>query len=50
MGSHPIDEALYRGVGTRNGPTIKPIEVRVGMIEHMTPDMARIVGELDKPK
>ena len=45
-GSHPIDEALYREVGTHNGPTIKPIEVRVGIIEHMTPDMARIVGEL----
>ena len=29
-----------------NGPTLKPIEVRVGIIEHMTPDMARIVGEL----
>ena len=30
----------------RNGPTIKPIELRVGIIEGMTPDMARIVGEL----
>ena len=45
-GSHPIEEALYREVGVHNGPTIKPIELRVGIIEHMTPDMARIVGEL----
>ena len=29
----------------RNGPTIKPIELRAGIIKHMTPDMARIVGE-----
>src|SRR5215470_1771054 len=45
-GSHHIEEPLYREVGVHNGPTIKPIELRVGIIEHMTPDMARIVGEL----
>jgi hypothetical protein len=45
-GSHHIEEALYREGGVHNGPTIKPIELRVGIIEHMTPDMARIVGEL----
>jgi hypothetical protein len=45
-GSHHVEEALYREVGGHNGPTIKPIELRVGIIEHMTPDMARIVGEL----
>jgi hypothetical protein len=45
-GSHSIAEALYREVGVHNGPTIKPIELRVGIIEHMTPDMARVVGEL----
>lgn len=45
-GEHHIDEALYRKVGVRNGPTIKPIELRAGIIKHMTPDMARIVGEL----
>lgn len=45
-GSHPVEEALYREAGVHNGPTIKPIELRVGIIEHMTPDMARIVGEL----
>jgi len=45
-GSHHIEEPLYREIGVHNGPTLKPIEVRVGIIEHMTPDMARIVGEL----
>ncbi len=45
-GDHHVEEALYRKVGVRNGPTIKPIELRVGIIKNMTPDMARIVGEL----
>ena len=45
-GTHHIKEALYREVGVRNGPTIKPVELRAGIVEHMTPDMARIVGEL----
>jgi len=45
-GSHHIEEALYREVGVHNGPTIKPIELRAGIVEHMTPDMARVVGEL----
>jgi hypothetical protein len=49
-GSHHIEEPLYREVGVHNGPTIKPIELRVGIIEHMTPDMARIVGELSADK
>lgn len=45
-GPHTIEEPLYRKVGVRNGPTIKPIERRAGIIEHMTPDMACIVGAL----
>lgn len=45
-GPHEIAEPLYRKVGVRNGPTIKPIERRAGIIENMTPDMARIVGGL----
>ena len=45
-GSHQIEEPLYREIGVHNGPTIKPVELRVGIIEHMTPDMARVVGEL----
>ncbi len=45
-GDHHIDEALYRQVGVHNGPTIKPIELRAGIVKQMTPDMARIIGEL----
>ncbi|NJN00818.1 MAG: hypothetical protein HC793_04425 [Aquincola sp.] len=45
-GEHHVKEALYRKVGVRNGPTIKPIELRVGIVKNMTPDMARIIGEL----
>lgn len=46
-GAHVVEEPLYREMGKHNGPTIKPIELRVGMIaRHMTPDLARIVGEL----
>ena len=46
-GGHAIEEALYREVGVRNGPTIKPIELKTGMIaRHMTPDLARVLGEL----
>jgi hypothetical protein len=49
-GSHYVEEALYREAGVHNGPTIKPIELHIGIIEHMTPDMARIVGELSADK
>jgi hypothetical protein len=46
-GGHLVEEPLYREVGVHNGPTIKPVELLVGMIaRHMTPDLARIVGEL----
>ncbi len=45
-GDHHVEEALYRKVGVHNGPTIKPIELRMGIVQNMTPDMARIVGEL----
>lgn len=46
-GEHVVEEPLYREMGKHNGPTIKPFELRVGMsARHMTPDLARIVGEL----
>lgn len=46
-GPHTVEEPLYRKVGVRNGPTIKPIELRVGIVgERLTPDLARIAGEL----
>lgn len=46
FGSHHIKEKLYREVGVHNGATIKPIELRAGIVEHMTPAMARVVGRL----
>ena len=46
FGAHRIEEALYREVGVHNGRTVKPIELVVGIVENMTPDMARIVGEM----
>lgn len=46
-GSHEIEEALYRELGAHNGPTIKPLELKAGMVaRHMTPDLARVMGEL----
>jgi len=46
-GSHDIEEALYRETGVHNGPTIKPLELKMGMVaRHMTPDLARVMGEL----
>lgn len=46
-GSHVLVEPLYREVGVRNGPTLKPLEKRVGIVaKRLTPDFARIVGEL----
>ena len=46
FGAHHVKEALYRELGVHNGPTIKPIELRTGIVERMTPAMARIVGRL----
>lgn len=47
-GPHTIDEPLYREVGVHNGATIKPLELRVGIIaKRLTPDLARIAGELN---
>ena len=46
FGSHRVEEPLYREVGVRNGPTIKPVERRVGIVDGMLPDFARVCGEL----
>lgn len=45
-GAHHVDEPLYRLLGVHNGPTIKPVELRAGIVENMTPDLAQMVGEL----
>jgi hypothetical protein len=45
-GPHVVEEPLYRRVGQHNGPTIKPIELRMGIVEGMLPDFARMVGKL----
>jgi hypothetical protein len=45
-GPHVVEEPLYRRVGEHNGPTIKPIELRMGIVEGMLPDFARMVGKL----
>ncbi len=47
VGTHIVEENLYREVGIRNGPTLKPIELRVGAVTRsMLPDLARIAGLL----
>ncbi|MCC7074908.1 MAG: hypothetical protein IT383_26595 [Deltaproteobacteria bacterium] len=46
FGAHLVEEPLYREAGVRNGPTLKPVELRAGIVERMLPDMARIVGAL----
>jgi hypothetical protein len=39
-GAHEVREPLYRQVGVHNGPTVKPIERRIGMVaRRMTPDL-----------
>ena len=45
-GAHHVEEPLYRLEGMHNGSTIKPVELHAGVVENMTPDLARIVGEL----
>jgi hypothetical protein len=46
-GSHAVQEALYRELSVHNGPTIKPLELKLGMVaQHMTPDLTRVMGEL----
>jgi hypothetical protein len=46
-GTHLIAEALYREEGVRNGPTIKPLDLRVGVVgERLLPDLGHGVGHL----
>src|SRR4051794_6865656 len=43
-GSLFVVRATYRLVGTRNGPTIVPLELREGLIERATPALACVVA------
>ncbi len=45
-GPHTLHEPLYREVGVRNGPTLKPVELSGIVGGRLTPDLARIAGEL----
>lgn len=46
-GAHDVREPLYRRVGVRNGPTIKPLEGRIGIVgRSLLPDLARKAGGL----
>lgn len=46
-GTHEIHEGLYRQEGERNGPTIKPLDLRIGVVgERLLPDLGRAIGHL----
>jgi hypothetical protein len=46
-GAHQIQEPLYRLTGLRNGPTIKPLACRVGVVSgSLLPNIAYAAGEL----
>jgi len=46
-GAHRVEEPLYRHVGADNGPTLKPLDLRLGVAEDsMLPNLARVAGAL----
>lgn len=46
-GAHVVEEPLYRREGIRNGPTIHPLDVVVGVVDgSMLPDLALAAGGL----
>jgi hypothetical protein len=46
-GAHVVEEPLYRAVDQRNGPTVKPLDLRVGVVgDRLLPDCAHAVGYL----
>jgi hypothetical protein len=46
-GAHGVRESLYRLVGVRNGPTLKPLLCRLGVVDgSLLPDLADAAGEL----
>ncbi|MBK8943150.1 MAG: hypothetical protein IPM79_37530 [Polyangiaceae bacterium] len=40
VGPMAISRATYRKVGVRNGPTVVPLELETGLVEHATPALA----------
>jgi hypothetical protein len=46
-GAHEIHEPLYRREGVHNGPTLKPLDVRVGVVgKRLLPDLGHAAGYL----
>lgn len=46
-GAHRVEEPLYRLEGMHNGPTIKPLVVKLGIVDgSLLPDLADEAGEL----
>jgi hypothetical protein len=46
-GAHRVRESLYRRADVRNGPTLKPLDVRLGVVDHsMLPNLARTAGAM----
>jgi len=44
-GTHEIEEPLYRQEGVRNGPTLKPLDLRVGVVgKRILPDLGHAIG------
>jgi hypothetical protein len=46
-GAHRVQEPLYRLVSVRNGPTLKPLLCKLGVVDgSLLPDLAEAAGEL----
>ena len=46
-GAHVVKERLYRLLGVHNGPTIKPLVAKLGLVDgSLLPDLADEAGEL----
>lgn len=43
-GPVPVMRSTYRQTGVRNGPTIVPLELETGMVDHATPALAKAVA------
>jgi len=46
-GAHEVEEPLYRREGVRNGPTVRPLDRVIGVVDgSLLPDLALAVGSL----